>query len=312
MRRGIALVLGILLCLLAGCTLGAETETLTIFCMDTVMEIRITGEECTESAREVAALLQQLEKNWSYTNEKSVISQLNQNGSAPDAESRAILDTAMALSRRTEGALDPRLGALSEAWGFRSGELHVPTDEEISSAIAQQKWDLGSLIKGYAGQQAAQMLQNKNITYAILNLGGNVQTVGSKPGAEPWLIGIQNPDGGDPLGLISVDGTASVVTSGDYQRYFEQDGVRFHHIMDPKTGMPARSGLTSVTVICRDGMTADGLSTALFVMGLERGCSFWRESDDFEAVFVLSSGKIYATEGVRLSGCEYEVITREK
>lgn len=158
--------------------------------------------------------------------------------------------------------------------------------------------DLGSVAKGYAGQLAAQMLREHGVQSALLNLGGNVQTVGTKPGGFPWQIGIKDPQGEDAMMVLSVEDQA-VVTSGGYERYFEQDGQTYWHIMDPSTGHPADSGLISVTIVGDEGVVCDGLSTALFVMGLEKAADLWVQSCDFEAVFVTASGEVYITEGLR-------------
>lgn len=307
--KKIAIILALVL-LLTGCS-AAGPESRTLFAMDTVMDISVWGEEKTAAADALEALIKELEHRWSATDINSVPSKLNDDGAVLYMEDIRFLDQVEALSKRTGGAFDPMLHSVITLWGFLSKEYHVPTQQELEAALAEEKWNLGAAVKGYAGRRAVELLQTMDIDRAILNLGGNVQTYGEKEDGSPWIIGIQNPQGGDPVGNVAVKGTMAVVTSGDYQRYFEKDGVKYHHILDPKTGMPAASGLASVTVICKDGVVADALSTALYVMGLEAAAELWRGSDDFEAVFILSDGSIYATEGANLSGCEFEVIHRE-
>lgn len=309
MKRILSLFLLISL-LLCGCS-AAEPVQETYFSMNTVMDLKIWGSDAQDAMTQVKALLSRLEAQWSVTREDSLLSQLNREEDPYlTNEQGHLLHRITELSQRTNGAFQPRMHALSEAWGFYNENHRVPTDAEIAAALEQTQWDLGGALKGYAGQECADLLTALDVDYALLILGGNVQTYGEKPDGSPWQIAIQNPDGGAYLGIVSVTGTASVVTSGDYQRYFEANGVTYHHILDPETGYPADSGLRSVTIICQDGLTADCLSTALFVMGLEEASQFWRDNEDFEAVFVTSEGEIFATEGAILSGCDFEVIHR--
>ena len=297
---------------LCGCAPKETSVQKTVFAMDTVMDLKLWGSDCQGASEEIETLLQDLERRWSSTREDSAVGLMNR-GLDPSltGQEQTLVERVLALKERTGGAFDPKLRSVSAAWGFLSGEYRVPDAQQIAHALSDPKWDLGAAMKGYAGDQAVELLKTRNVDRAVLNLGGNIQTYGEKPDGTPWQIAIQNPAGEGTAGIVSVRGTASIVTSGSYQRFFEENGVRYHHIMDGDTGRPANSGLLSVTVICANGLTADALSTALFVMGLEEGAELWRESDDFEAVFILEDGRVYATEGACLSGCEYEVITRE-
>lgn len=310
MKRVLVLALVVLL-VLSGCSQQTLSQR-DIFCMDTVMSLKIWGPDGEDALDRCQSALYELQNTWSATADSSLVSRMNAGETVALTEAQAaLLAQVGALSERTGGAFDPKLGSLCEAWGFYGQNYRVPAEETLAQALQEEKLDLGAAIKGYAGGQLADILEEMDVQCAIVNLGGNVQTYGEKADGTPWQVAVQNPDGSAAyLGIVSVTGTCAVVTSGDYQRYFEENGVRYHHILNPETGYPADSGLSSVTVICRDGLTADALSTALFVLGLEAGTELWRESDDFEAVFVLSDGSIYATEGAALSGCEYEVITR--
>ena len=315
--------------LLTGCTTSAPQEA-EFFAMDTLMRVKLWGGEA--SASDVSAEINRLEALLSATRETSVLSQLNETGSAElSGDTASLLAQALALSERTGGAFDPTVYPLVEAWGFPTKEYRVPDRTELDSLLscvgtehvhfdgstvtldAGTQLDLGGIAKGYAAQCCAELLKEKGVEAAILSLGGNVQTVGSKPDGSAWVVGIADPsDPSQAIAILTFEGSMALVTSGAYQRYFEENGVIYHHILDPQTGLPTDSGLLSVTVLAEDGTLADGLSTALFVMGLEEGTRFWRESNDFEAVFLTSEGKILATEGAApfLSGCEYSVIER--
>lgn len=304
---------------LTGCSAESSPEPVqgTFFAMDTMMDFTIYGESGLIDQSE--SLIASLESLVSVTDTGSELYAINQTGSGTlTGKASSLMEQALEICRRTDGALDLSIYPIVRAWGFTTGSYQVPDEEAIQSLLPLVDYtqiqydaatgvvtlpegmeiDLGSVAKGYAGQLAAQMLRNSGVESALLNLGGNVQTVGAKPDGSPWQIGIKDPQGEDAMMVLSVEDQA-VVTSGGYERYFEQDGQTYWHIMDPSTGHPADSGLISVTIVGDEGVVCDGLSTALFVMGLEKAADLWAQSGDFEAVFVTASGEVYITEGLR-------------
>ena len=304
---------------LTGCSAESSPEPVqgTFFAMDTVMDFTIYGESGLIDQSE--SLIASLESLVSVTDANSELYAINQTGSGTlTGKASSLMEQALEICRRTDDALDLSIYPIVRAWGFTTGSYQVPDEAEIQALLPLVDYrkiqydaatgtvtlpegmeiDLGSVAKGYAGQLAAQMLREHSVQSALLNLGGNVQTVGAKPDGSPWQIGIKDPQGEDAMMVLSVEDQA-VVTSGGYERYFEQDGQTYWHIMDPSTGHPADSGLISVTIVGDEGVVCDGLSTALFVMGLEKAADLWAQSGDFEAVFVTASGEVYITEGLR-------------
>ena len=300
--------------------------------MDTLISVKLWGDPDGAAAQEVVRTVESLAAALSVTDAQSELAHLNEYGSANlTAETAELLDAALSLSQRTDGAFDPTVYPLVRLWGFTQEVQAVPDAAALQAALSSvgtqnvllhgsnvallhgAMLDFGGIAKGYAAEKCAHLLEGAGITAALLSFGGNVQTVGTKPDGSAWVVGIADPEApAEPIAVLTFTGSLALVTSGGYQRYFEQDGKRYHHILDPSTGYPVQNDLASATVLTESGTLADALSTALFVMGLERALEFWRASDDFEAVFITHDRMIYATEGAAplLSGCEFEVIRR--
>lgn len=324
------LLAAVLLLTAAGCKKLPEATDTVVAAMDTQMNLRLYGDTDNHAAKLLSDEILRLNEVFSATSETSALYSLNRFKVLQDDDLCALLQTAEALRVRTGGALDVTLLPLSRLWGFIGTAYYVPTEEELAEMQTRTgadkysvsdgrivlkgdaELDFGALAKGYAADRCRAELEPLGIP-ALLSLGGNIQTVGTKPDGSDWLIGIQDPQALDnALLTLCVSGTKAVVTSGDYQRYFDYEGTHYCHILDPATGSPVQNTLRSVTVVADSGVLADGLSTALFVMGLEGACAHWRESNDFEAVFIDKDGSVYVTAGLSeaVIGCEFTVIDR--
>ncbi len=310
MKRIAALLL--ILPLFAAC--APREDKRTFFAMDTVMEITVCGEAADEALSAAESELFRLDGMLARGDEGSEVYALNASGGGEvSPETAELISRALEIGGLTDWAFDVTVAPLTDLWGFYDQSYRVPTEEEIAAALplvggervevsgsrvelGGAKIDLGGIAKGWASQRAAELLRERGVASALLNLGGNVQAVGSHRG-KPWRVAVQNPDGGEYVGVLDLT-DACAVTSGDYQRFFEDNGKIYHHIIDPKTGRPAESGLRSVTVVCADAALADGLSTALFVMGMDKALELWRAEGGFEAVFVAADGGVYVTAGL--------------
>lgn len=292
-----------------------EYQTLSIYdVFDTYSELSVSGKNADKALEECNAYLHDVNSRWSATDPNSEISKLNAAaGVSPvtlSDDTVDILDKSVRYSMDTNGFFDVTIGALADLWDIDKAQ--IPSKEDIASAIHKTGFNLleinkdaktaeltkegaavtlGAVAKGYASKGILDILAKNNISSALVNLGGNTYALGMN-GNSAWNIGIQDPNNqSGTIGTLSVYDTA-VITSGGYQRYFEKDGVRYHHIINPYTGSPANSGLLSVTIVNDDPILADALSTACFVIGYKESLSLLKDTDS-KAVFVTDDNTVY-------------------
>ena len=293
-----------------------------VFAMDTYMTITCYGERAQEAADAAVSEIRRLDALLSVGEAESEISRINSEKEGTiSSDTAAILEEALRIWQDTGGAFDITVYPLMEAWGFTSGEFRVPDEEELTDLLAaagsgristdpaggtvrigeDQGIDLGGIAKGYASDRLMEIFRGYGLTGGVVSLGGNVECFGTKPDGSLWRCGIQSPlERGELMGILEIPDGA-VITSGAYERFFtdEQTGKTYHHILDPSTGYPAETGLLSVTVVSPDGMMADALSTACYVMGAEKAIAFWRDYDrPFDLIIMTEDEEILVTEGI--------------
>ena len=293
-----------------------------VFAMDTYITITCYGEKAQEAANAVVEEIDRLDEILSVGNPESEVSQLNGHKEASlSSDTAAILEEALQIYQETHGAFDITVYPLMDAWGFTTGEYRVPEKSEIAELLKVvgsdqieynaetgdasltdgQGIDLGGIAKGYASDRIMEIFSEYDLASGVVSLGGNVECYGVKPDGNLWRCGIQSPF--DTSGLIGIlemaDGAA--ITSGPYERCFTDgtSGIEYHHILDPSTGYPANTGILSVTIVSPNGILADGLSTACYVMGLNGTIEFWKGyQEPFDFIIMTDDEEIYITEGI--------------
>ncbi|MBQ1679055.1 MAG: FAD:protein FMN transferase [Oscillospiraceae bacterium] len=335
MKKRLLLCFLALALLLSACNLlpdaGAKPQAVSeqsIWAMDTQMDLRLYGDSDGKLMAKLTALLNELDRSLSATNPDSALSALNCSGATTDPQLMQLAAEALTVSEQTGGALDVTLLPVSRAWGFTTEHKAVPEpdvlealrervgmDKLLLSAAGLElaegtELDLGSVAKGWAADRCRGEMEKAGLS-GILSLGGNIQTVGTKPDGSPWIVGVQDPNDTGRYSLtLRLMGARAVVSSGDYQRFFMENGVRYCHILDPKTLAPVQGSLRCVTVVADSGVRADALSTALYVLGRETGAALWRSLRDFEAIWQEADGSVWITPGLKEAVAEgsFEVI----
>lgn len=323
MNRKIFITVLVIMLILTGCSEKREEPISdTQFVLGTVATVQLrdhTDEALLEASFD---LLQSIEDQMSTSIEGSDVWNINANAGGGSVtvgeETYGLIEEALAYGALSEGRFDISMGPIVNLWGIGSADARLPSPEEIAEALSHVDYrnvilsdgavsldagmaiDLGGIAKGYAADELAALLQKNRVTSAIINLGGNVKVIGSKEDGIDFRIGLQNPfdERNAYFGVVSLT-DMSIVSSGDYERYFEQDGVRYHHIFDKDTGYPVVTDIAQVTVITPSSLKADALSTVFFSLPIDEGLALAATMEDVDLVYVTHDYGIYLSSSFK-------------
>lgn len=320
-RKLTRLITILFLCLfLSGCGKTTPIQQ-SGFYFDTIISITLYDSSKTAELEHCFELAELYENYFSTKIDQSDVSKINAAKGKPvrvHNETLELIEKGLYYSRLSNGKFDITVGKLTNLWDFHAETPKLPDATAIADAIqtinyknvtingnevcltdANASLDLGGIAKGYIADKMKEYLISQDITSGLINLGGNVLTIGTKKDGSTYTIGIQKPfdEIGAPVASLSIQ-DQTIVTSGIYERYFEQDGVRYHHILDVDTGYPYENELLSVSIICQHSVDGDGLSTTCFALGLEKGMELIESLDHTEAIFITADQKLHCSSGI--------------
>lgn len=312
----------------SGCSSTKELKeplSRTELFMGTVITVTLHDKGSEKVLDKAFERVKEIENLVSINDGKTEITEVNENAGIKPVkvsdDTYNIVKKGLDYSEKSNGSFDISIGPLVKLWSIGLPEAKVPTQEEIDAVLPKVDYqkvklnddeqtiyledegmmlDLGAVAKGYTADEIAEVIQNEGVQSAIIDLGGNILALGKKPNGNAWRIGIQNPvlERGETLGVIQEE-NKSIVTSGIYERYIEEDGVRYHHILSPKTGYPYENDIAGVSIVSEKSIDGDCMSTLIFSLGIEKGIEFVENMNGVDAIFVTKDNKIYLTSGIK-------------
>ena len=300
----------------------SEASESEIFALDTAITLKVYGSKRVVVLKKLEDKINELDDMLSTGKETSEVSRLNRSGEAVLSPTVAnLVKRSLDIYKKTDGLFDITIYPLMELWGFPTKNYKVPLEKEIEEKLKLvgsdkidfneetrkisfknkgMEIDFGGIGKGYITDELVKILTDEKVESAIINLGGNVFGFRKKPDGSLWNIAIRDPNEPDKyMAAIRLEDSA-VITSGGYERYFEENGIIYHHILDPRTGKPSDSGLKSVSIISKDGTLADALSTSLFIMGEEKAVKYWKENgSNFDILLMTKDNRLLVSAGIK-------------